>query len=341
MVEASLAAAEDAALSLSSSSLRIQPPAVAIRCSLADGADTSQLQDVTRAPAATGTAGDGLGAVPPGKETAGNVAVPMPAVGSEGMTTPSALANLCDDAQEPATSISGRRSLDHGLIPLPMLRCNGTHATFSLPPPAKTGSWRPGEAAAGWPCAAGTAQRQAVNAVQTRDPLHRAPMEPGGPMPAELQAPALGAASVDAQVSSADGEPLAADEGDAGLLACADGLSAEHAMATVGSLLSEDDSALEDGGEEHGGAAAGDERAADGHPPCGVGGAGQSDGAGITEQRLVPGERSLQELGAMLLFEKTLSGADTKRAVLIPKVRAIRPGPKPLVPPSNDNKCAA
>ena len=329
MVEATLAAAGDAALMLSSlhTCERIQPPAVATFASLADGGSVSKTQDAAMAPAppapAAAPAEDQPELVPAAELTAGGTSEPTCTVGSVGVTPPSA-ASLGDDAHQPAISSPGL-SVDHGLIPLPMFGCNGTEAALALPAPTGTDVWRPREAAASWLCATAAGQSRADDAEQTRDLLPLALAATGDEEPAKLHGPAAGTSSAEAVVTRAGEEPPAADDEDAGMLTRADALSPENAMATVGGLLSEDDSALEDDEEEDMIAAASADTAANGHPPPCEAGAGQAEGTGMTEQRLVPGERSLHELGALLLFEKILSGADTKRSVLIPKVRAEQP----------------
>ena len=323
MAEATTAAHEDAALTVSGGPGLQQPPAEAYPSKLTGHPDEDRAQDTVTVPAATVLLGDGSEPVAEAKEPTSDSAENMPAIDSVGVTAPSATANADDDAQQPASSGSGR-SLDHGLIPLPTLRCNGTHAMLplALPLPESTGGWRLGVAAAESPPAV-EVQPWPANAVRTRDPLPWAPMASDGEgAPAQVHAPSTGAANAAPADPSFHREFTAADDGNAGVLAqSADALSAEHAMATIGGLLSEDDSGSEDGNEQRTKAADCSSGLVNGHPPGGEGGPGQADGSGTTQRWPVLAERSLQELGATPLFEKTLSGSDARRAVLIPKVR--------------------
>ena len=124
---------------------------------------------------------------------------------------------------------------------------------------------------------------------------------------------------------TADLDPTAADAEDAAEpVDVGPNAAALAAWESVGNMLSDDEQSAqeEDDGDVHTDAVTANSEAHE-QAPSGKRSRGQ---AGAAEQRslaraLLPGEQSLEELGATLLYEKILSDSDTKASVQLPKVR--------------------
>ena len=136
-----------------------------------------------------------------------------------------------------------------------------------------------------------------------------------------------------AVVSSEPAARLATAEADAGDAAVRDAIgpaaAALAAWESVGNMLSDDDQSGAEGDDgvllSSLAASSASDAGADGPSTSDARGSEASDD-GAAEHPRLPGERSLEELGATLLYEKVLTASDVKSSVALPEVRPAETG---------------